>query len=38
MPAASQGRWMTWHGPDLLVTAHGTTDEDGGSFYVLTLE
>ena len=33
-----QGVWMTWHGPDLLVTAHGATDEDDGSLYVLALE
>lgn len=33
-----EGEWMTWHGSDLVVTAHGTDDENEGSLYVLSLE
>jgi YVTN family beta-propeller protein len=33
-----QGRWMTWHGAGLVVTAHGTDDENEGSLHVLSLE
>jgi DNA-binding beta-propeller fold protein YncE len=32
------GQWMTWHGSDLVVTAHGTSDEKKGTLHVLSLE